>query len=171
MTFKISRKQVPASARLLPALAPNWGYANHFLNYGCGKYPELTEHYLNNRFMQIQSVTNYDPNSHAEGVVNDINELKNQRYCVALCANVLNVCEDLEAVLADLAQIDFDCCVIQIYEGDRTGVGKPTRDGYQRNEVVADYVHAIRSNFHKFDVQLHRSRKCITILKGRKYYE
>jgi hypothetical protein len=129
--------------------------------------------------MQVMSVTNYDPNyikdsnkaTEADAkVLTELYDVRQQRYCVAICANVLNVCKDLDAVLSDLAQVDFDCCVIQIYEGNRTAKGRKTRDGYQRNAPVADYMEAILQHFHRFDVTLHRAAKCITITKGRKFY-
>ncbi|EOX4805168.1 hypothetical protein [Vibrio sp. Vb1337] len=173
MTLQTSRKQVPASAKRLSRLAPNWSYANNILNFGCGKSPDLTEEYLTNYHKQIMTVTHYDPNSKAKGVVNNIAEIDSskRRFCVMLCADVLNVCKDLDAAIADMAKIDFDCAVIQIYEGNRSGKGRKTRDGYQRNEPVSAYLPILMSNFHKFDVTLHRSDKCITIVKGRKYYE
>ncbi|EGQ8153749.1 hypothetical protein QPB21_003944 [Vibrio alginolyticus] len=173
MALQTSRKQVPVSAKHLSRLAPNWSYANNILNFGCGKFPELTEEYLTNYHKQIMMVTHYDPNSKAKGVVSNIVEIDSskRRFCVMLCANVLNECKDLDAVIADMAKIDFDCAVIQIYEGNRSGKGRKTRDGYQRNEPVSAYLPILTSNFHKFDVTLHRSDKCITIVKGRKYYE
>ncbi|MCK8113148.1 hypothetical protein [Vibrio sp. 2CM40D] len=171
MTLQTSRKQVPASAKRLSRLAPNWSYANNILNFGCGKFPDLTEEYLTNYHKQIMTVTHYDPNS--KGVVNNIAEIDSskRRFCVMLCADVLNVCKDLDAAIADMAKIDFDCAVIQIYEGNRSGKGRKTRDGYQRNEPVSAYLPILTNNFHKFDVTLHRSDKCITIVKGHKYYE
>ncbi|QFT40100.1 MULTISPECIES: hypothetical protein [unclassified Vibrio] len=173
MTLNTSRKQVPASAKVLHKLAPNWRYANHILNFGCGRFPDLTKEYLTNYHNQIMSVTNYDPNSKDEDVIKDINAIdaSQKRFCVVLCANVLNVCKDLDSALDDLAKLDFDCAVIQIYEGNQTGNGRKTRDGYQRNERVAAYMPPVLNRFGKFDVTLHRSFKVITIIKGRKFYE
>ncbi|EGQ9137942.1 MULTISPECIES: hypothetical protein [Vibrio harveyi group] len=173
MTLQTSRKQVPVSAERLSKLAPNWSYANNILNFGCGKFPDLTEECLTNCHKHSMTVTHFDPSSKAKGVVSNIAEIDSskRRFCVMLCANVLNMHKDLDAAIADMAKIDFDCAVIQIYEGNRSGKGRKTRDGYQRNEPVSAYLPILTSNFHKFDVTLHRSDKCITIVKGRKYYE
>lgn len=173
MTLQTSQRQAPASAKCLSKLAPNWSYAKSILNFGYGKLPDLTGEYSTNYYKRILTVTHFDPSSKAKGVVNNIAEIDSskRRFCVMLCANVLNMHKDLDAAIADMAKIDFDCAVIQIYEGNRSGKGRKTRDGYQRNEPVSAYLPILTSNFHKFDVTLHRSDKCITIVKGRKYYE
>lgn len=172
MTIKTSRKQVPACAKMLDKLAPNWRYANRVLNFGCGLYPELTENYFTRFHNQVNHVANYDPNSEATNVVTGIDAITEDkdRFDVVLCANVLNVCEDIDDVLLDLARVDFDCAVIQIYEGNGTGVGGKTRDGYQRNQRVNDYIVKVQQYFHRFDITLHRSAKCITVVKGKRYY-
>lgn len=173
MTLKTSRKQVPAAAKVLHKLAGNWQFANHVLNFGCGRFPDLTKEYLTNYHNQVMSVTSYDPNNEDDqDVVTDIKLIDREvrRFDVVLCANVLNVCKDLDAALLDLQRIDFDTAVIQIYEGNRSGKGRKTRDGYQRNELVADYMQKVLQYFYQFDVTLHRSHKAIVIAKGKRYY-
>ncbi len=173
MTLKTSRKQVPAAAKVLHKLAGNWQFANHVLNFGCGRFPDLTKEYLTNYHNQVISVTSYDPNNaEDEDVITDISLIDREvrRFDVVLCANVLNVCKDLDSALLDLQRIDFDTAVIQIYEGNRSGKGRNTRDGYQRNEVVAEYMPKVLQYFYQFDVTLHRGHKAIVITKGRRYY-
>ncbi|MCC4224948.1 MAG: hypothetical protein AAGJ90_18185 [Pseudomonadota bacterium] len=85
MTLQTSRKQVPASAKRLSRLAPKWSYANNILNFGCGKFPDLTEEYLTNYHKQIMTVTHYDPNSKAKGVVNNTPILTAQNAVFASC--------------------------------------------------------------------------------------
>ncbi len=167
MTIKTSRKQIPACTKLLPSLAPNWKLTKRVLNFGAGKWPELTGEALTESNPRILGVTHYDPNAEKiEGVETDLTAVNSQHYELVLCANVLNVCRDLDAVLADLATINFDCCVVQIYEASNTGKGRKTRDGYQRNESVASYIPAIKAHFPTFAVTLHRASKCIVITKG-----
>ncbi len=167
MTIQTSRKQIPACAKLLSTLAPNWKLVKRVLNFGAGKWPELTTEYLTEANPRLLAVTNYEPNGKKiEGVESDITAVNGQRYDLVICANVVNVCRDLDAVLTDLASVDFDCCVVQIYEGSANGKGRKTRDGYQRNELVADYMPAIQAHFPAFAVTLHRGHKCIVITKG-----
>ena len=35
--------------------------------------------------------------------------------------------------------------IIQIYEGNKSGIGKQTKRGYQRNERAKDYIDALEA--------------------------
>ncbi len=165
--------QPPAIIKLLATLAPNWAFANHILNYGCSEQPELTEQVIRNRFNQVMTVAHFDTSGKLEAsdsVLTDFDAIQGRHFDVMLCADVLNTCRDLQTALNDLAKIDFDCCVIQIDEGNQSGKGRKSRRVYQRNEPTANYIEILQRNFHRFDVTLHRDKRCIVLNKGRKYY-
>lgn len=167
MTQHNSRLPASAVVEILQQLAPNWSYAKHVLLFGNDRLPELT-----NFHNQVMTVTNFDPDSLEADVITDIETIKGseKRFDVVLCANVLNLSDDLDATMAQLAKLDFDACVIHIDEGDGTGQAVSGEDGYHRNELVSDYVAKVHQHFHRFDVTLHRSRKAITVVKGRRFY-
>ena len=146
MTINTSRKQVPASAKTLSAIISKQLTTCRLLNFGCGKWPELTEQYLQSKIKNL-IVDNYDPNSSSEAV---IKTLPRDYQCeVVLCANVLNVLDDdqLRDCIVQLRRIPFALCVIQIYEGNKSGNGKKTRDGFQRNARTPVYLQHIKSIF------------------------
>ncbi|ELA6667967.1 hypothetical protein RC861_004268 [Vibrio parahaemolyticus] len=172
MAIDTNLEQVLDYVELLHKLAPNWSYAKNILNFGGSDFSDQAEACITENYKRDMTVVSYDWHENLGGEANsDEIDITKRHFCIMFCANVLNTCKDLEPVLAAMAKIDFDCAVIQINDGNRSGKGRKTRDGYQRNEVVADYVPILKRNFHKFDVTLHRSDKCITIVKGRKYYE
>jgi hypothetical protein len=68
---------------------------------------------------------------------------------VVVCANVLNVIKEdsiIQEILQDILNyVHLGSKVyIQIYEGNKSGVGLPTSRGYQRNEVTSQYLDMIK---------------------------
>ena len=113
------------------------------LDYGGGKYDTTTE------FLRTKGIENlvYDPFNrstiHNSDVLNRVLEL-NGVSC-SVCANVLCVIYEDEVVLNILKDLvsytkSGGLILIQIYEGNKTGVGKVTTKGYQRNKKTADYL-------------------------------
>lgn len=107
------------------------------LDYGCGKYFLISKEYA--KQYKPASMTFYDP------------YWKNQSpafrtYDIIICANVLNVLKSER----DLLQCIDNCLNVleiggsiyfQVYEGDRTGVGRETKkDCWQRNERTRKYL-------------------------------
>lgn len=140
-TLGTSRKQIPASAKRLDVhLGPSFSDCHRVINYGCGKWPELTERYWLEHYPNLTKRIHYDPNSLEPGVCVSIPY--GYTTDLVFCANVLNVLEDdvISEVLSHLASLHFKALVIQIHEGDRRGQGRVTRCGYQRNERTSDYL-------------------------------
>ena len=71
---------------------------------------------------------------------------------VIICSNVLNVIAEENALCNVLNQLyDYSAentdVYITIYEGDKSGVGKETTKGYQRNEKLSKYTDYISEWF------------------------
>lgn len=115
------------------------------IDYGCGKYFDL--YGLPGNFY------GYDPFNR------DLPELLNRHYDTAVCSNVLNVIKE-DAVRRDLLQTlqsIADTVIITVYEGNRSGVGKPTKkDCYQLNRRLCDYIPEVVSVFGAGNVRLYR---------------
>lgn len=142
MSIKQSRKQIPVGAKRLHRYINNFHKYKSILNFGCGKWPELTSDYLIGKHEHIEVVRNYDPMS-SDPLIRDLAQAGG---CdVVLVANVLNVLEEkaMASCLSEIANLRASAILFQIYEGDRSGVGRKTRDGYQRNALAANYMGAI----------------------------
>ena len=118
-------------------------------DYGCGKYNTNKEYAEECGYEWL----GYDPynRSEDENIV-CIRRLENKYPEVIMCNNVLNVLENsniINNVLCDIshhAGKDTDI-YITIYEGDKSGVGKVTTKGYQRNEKLNNYIGYINEWF------------------------
>ncbi|MFG0910198.1 hypothetical protein [Vibrio sp. FYR_4] len=141
MSLATSRKQIAASAKQLDKhLGPSFNDYHHIINWGCGKWPELTEQYWLDHYPNLTKRIHYDPNSLAPGICVSIPY--GYETDILFCANVLNVLDDdlLAEVLSHIASLNFKAAVIQIHEGDKYGQGRVTRCGYQRNERTSAYL-------------------------------
>jgi hypothetical protein len=69
---------------------------------------------------------------------------------VIVCNNVLNVIDDGQAMrnlIAFCASYEVPC-YFTVYEGDKSGIGRPSKKGcWQRNWKTADYVPILRKYF------------------------
>lgn len=141
MTLATSRKQIAASAKHLDVhLGPSFDDCQHIINYGCGKWPELTEQYWLEHYPNLIKRIHYDPNSLEPGICVSIPT--GYTTDIVFCAYVLNALDDnsLSEVLSHIASFNFKAAVFQIHEGDKRGKGRVTRCGYQRNERTSDYL-------------------------------
>ena len=108
------------------------------LNFGCGLYPENVK-------LSNSKITNYDPNNlEMDGVISNWDEIKSN-YDNIVCANVLNVIEKDESINSIIDQIvskvkKGTVVYFSIYEGDRSGNGRKTSRGYQRNKKAIHYL-------------------------------
>lgn len=148
----------------LPYVVPIWRYTKSILNFGPAL--DLPESEWTNVFNQTRV---------CYGLPSDSDEradmLKTLKVDLCVSANELNKRENLDDALAELATLEFDCCVIVVDEGNRTS--KPTsskRNGYHRNEPIEKYVRPIQQNFHRYDLVLLRNQNMVVISKGNKYY-
>lgn len=150
---KTSIKQIPAVVKstlfdkLVNSAFVNSGVNPSILNYGCGKYPELSEAYLLDKFPSVE-VSNYDPYNQPQ----DVNKASMDKvYDLTVAANVLNVINSDAALYAAIVNMAshtriYGRIIISVYEGDKTGVGKLTMhgDSFQRNLPTEGYMSLIR---------------------------
>jgi len=125
--------------------------ASLIFDYGCGKYNTNKEYAEECGYEWI----GYDPYNRSE---------KENKKCFSrleqcfwhpsaiICSNVLNVLEDVNLISSVLNDIhdyanDNTDIYITIYEGDKSGVGKVTTKGYQRNEKLIKYTDYISEWF------------------------
>lgn len=132
-----SIKQVPAlhKSRYVAEIGRNASV----LDYGAGKYPELAENYLRKN-VEIANYTPYDPYNLPGRLIPE-----NAKYDITLCANVLNVIRESDAIKGVIRNAIFHTrkggtAMFTVYEGDRSGKGKITAKGYQRNEPTQNYM-------------------------------
>lgn len=150
---KTSIKQIPALVKstlfdkLVNSAFTNSSAEPSILNFGAGKYPELTADFLREKFPGV-TVSSYDPYN----LDKKTNEASMDNvYDLVVCANVLNVIHSDAALYAAVVNMASHTCVygrivIGVYEGDKSGVGKLTQNGesYQRNLPVSAYLPIIR---------------------------
>jgi hypothetical protein len=117
-------------------------------DYGCGKY---VDHLINHVDGYGAMWDGFDPyNFRSDNAIDLV-----QDNDVVICSNVLNVIDtdtDVIEVLDSLyLLLDSDgTCYITVYEGDKSGIGRVTKDDcYQRNQPLQWYVDFIKeySNF------------------------
>lgn len=127
------------------------------LDIGCGKYNTNKEFANNNGFVWF----GIDPyNRTHEYNETSLNALYN--WCktpdIIMLNNVLNVIAESDVLIDVLGQAydyagnDTDI-YITIYEGDKSGVGKVTTKGYQRNEKLIKYREYISEWFDVISVK------------------
>lgn len=114
------------------------------LDYGCGRYVNHLQNFVNCRGCGWKG---YDPFNYPTEIPGY------EHFDVVICSNVLNVIDSDFVVDEILSELAWRCratgrCYISIYEGDRTGNGRPTKaDCYQRNQKTRDYLPMIYRHF------------------------
>lgn len=123
-------------------------------DYGCGKYTDHIDAY-------VRSINRvylpYDPYNQPD----DVNQFSVTMVLYAMhthfpadviCSNVLNVIDDDAEVqkiahhLEEIVEATRGTAHITVYEGDRSGIGRPTgADQYQRNEPLRNYLRFFRN--------------------------
>lgn len=117
------------------------------LDYGCGRY---TDHLKT--FCEGFGATwsGFDPFNYPTNI-------DGKTFDLVLCSNVLNVIDSDRAVYhvaRSLAEKTRTACVVTVYEGDRSGNGRPTKDDcYQRNERLNAYVRFLEPYFEAVKVR------------------
>lgn len=149
-----SIRQIPALvksdlfAKLVNSAFVNSGVEPSIMNFGAGKYPEMTAQYLTDRFPGVD-VHAYDPYNLPDAVNADA--LKKTGYDIVFSANVLNVINSDDALTEAIVKMAayvriYGRIVIGVYEGDKSGVGRMSgADTYQRNLRTAEYLPLIRN--------------------------
>lgn len=141
----INSQKVPAIFHLV-----NFGKHEMNLDYGGGKYDTAT------KYLSKKGITNliYDPYNRTEAHNSQVVSIlgKNGGAETATCSNVLNVIAEEEAryiVLTNIREMLMDggTAYFTVYEGNRSGIGAATSNGYQLNRKTADYMPEILQVF------------------------
>lgn len=104
------------------------------LDYGCGKY-DLAKEYVESFGATYYGYDKYNRTDEENQIA---------LACdpdLIVCANVLNVIKEDEVIEEIMEEITHYGCdvVFSVYEGDKSGEGKETVKGYQRNEKATNY--------------------------------
>jgi hypothetical protein len=150
---KTSVNQLPAVLRLINKTVRDpmafWAYADTILDYGGGKYDQLTKALAK---MKVRNLV-YDPFNRSK----DHNALvlqlvKTRPASHGICSNVLNVIREAavrQKMLRDLARwVEPGGFVfITVHEGDESSRGERTSKGWQANRPAKNYMREIRKVF------------------------
>ena len=120
------------------------------LDYGCGKY-DTSINFMKNKNCIVLPYDKYNRDN--ETNLKTLDYCKNNKIDYIVCSNVLNVIMEDEVIfqiLDDLYKIANKNTVIliSIYEGDKSGIGKETTKGYQKNMKLKEYLKYLN----KFDI-------------------
>lgn len=155
----------------LPAAFTKITPRGHICDYGCGKYTDHIRTHCD--FSGALSYNPYDPYNQEKFVNESTKRMaQNHGFDMVYCCNVLNVIDNPEAIFDILCEMIKWCnvygtLVIQIYEGDKSGIGKETKfDCWQRNEKTEEYIKYIDRAFKWFKESYSLERKSnILIIK------
>ena len=117
------------------------------LDYGEGKYDSNKE-FMETLGFQLYVYDKYNRSEEHNREVMKKMSVNPPDYVV--CSNVLNVImEDdiIEGILRDISMYETRRTYIAIYEGDRSGKGRETSKGYQRNEKTSAYLPVVGKYF------------------------
>lgn len=152
----INAAKLPAVYTRVSDSAYRW--ADKLLDYGCGRYVDhlisyTTEHSnsCEDEVSRYCAWYGYDRFNRSEAdnseALDGFSESeKSFMKRMIFCSNVLNVI-DSEDVIHGITGFLTACAIsgaavmVTVYEGDKSGVGKPTKvDCYQRNERIGEYL-------------------------------
>lgn len=146
----INKKRVPAIFKKALKYMPR-GSVN--LDVGGGKFDTATT--FLDKEKGIRNLI-YDPynrsREHNRNILNAVNFVRGADNVT--CSHVLNVIKE-EEVQLEVMQLCYDGlfgygkAFFTVYEGDKSGAGKSTPQGYQRNEKLDDYLPLIKLVFPK----------------------
>ena len=135
------------------------------LDYGGGKFDSNINYMKNKNSSKVIVYDKYNRNK-------EYNE-KTLLYCkentpnYIVCSNVLNVImedEIIDYICKDILKYcnDETIVIFAIYECDKSGIGKKTTKGYQRNQKTKEYLDFIKKYF---DVSC--VKNCMIVCKRR----
>lgn len=137
---KTSIKQVAAGFKKV-----DWKAGTVNLDWGGGRFDLATE------FLKQFGVTNYVYDPFNRSSAENAAALKSKPDTLT-CFNVFNVIKEDEIILDILEQwkkfhLSSGSIYIMTYEGDRSGEGRQTSAGFQRNAKTKDYLPLIQEVF------------------------
>ncbi len=117
------------------------------LDYGCGKYDTNKNYAIEHGFKWIGCDKYNKSQKHNDKVMQYV---KANPVDIIVCNNVLNVIDDDEAMLECINTVlelkaPHTDVYFTIYLGDRSGIGKETTKGWQRNQRTKYYVDIIKT--------------------------
>jgi len=151
-TGKTARKQVPAVAKLIEARGVRWQKGQRpstNLDIGSGPYTDFSD------WLKKRGVVNFpvDANHMTVMGTNLLYQMMEIQawtdrggwFDTVTLSNVLNVIETYEDLRSTIKYAADNChpetlVYATVYEGDRSGEGRKTRDGWQRNQKIREYV-------------------------------
>lgn len=147
---KTSLNQIAAGLKKIV----KYGYAkkgDKVLDYGGGKYDKGVEYLLDQGILGLV----YDPYNRSEPHNKAaLNLLYSGYFDLITVNNVLNVQQDLEEFMRGLCGNhitgDVKTVIFTVYAGDGSGVGRETRNGWQRNQKIDFYLDSLRKFYGDF---------------------
>lgn len=127
----------------LPSAFSKYRAYGRVLDYGCGKFTRVIKLHVIDQGAKYYPYDKYN----MDECVNEYSMYIGHKYGfdTIFCCNVLNVIDN-DNVIWEILHTMFNLLnnhskmYIQIYEGNKTGKGEPTKvDCYQRNEKTHDY--------------------------------
>lgn len=120
------------------------------LDYGGGKYDSNAEYMKGKNGSDVLVYDKYNRSDGHNSTV--LNRCREDIPDYVVCSNVLNVIMEEDVIESVLAGIQELCgkdtvVYIAIYEGDKSGKGKETSKGWQRNEKACEYEEIISRYF------------------------
>ena len=120
------------------------------LDYGCGKYTDhIKEYVMSDKGDKFKTFCYFPYDKYNQSEFTNKRAIrygKTYGYNTVYINNVLNVIDNNDTIWNILYEC-FDMCniggkvVIQIYEGNKSGIGKETKtDCFQRNEKTESYI-------------------------------
>lgn len=127
----------------------NFNPYSTILDIGCGKYFQDT---ITEMAKRGCIACGYDPYNQVE-VLNEmsLSMFKNKKPNYIVCSNVLNVIKEDECIddvvkMIDEYAEDNTKIIFSVYQRDRSGNGKLTTKGWQRNQITKLYVPSIEKH-------------------------
>jgi len=143
-----TRNSVSAIVRLGDKLGL-WDYLKKVLDIGGGKWNKTTEA-LATRGVESKV---YDPYNRTDEENHDAIEWAFDHAEAVIISNVLNVITSipLRYKLLQSATKIAPIALITVYEGDKSGKGKQTRDGWQENRRISTYIDELAPHYRKIN--------------------
>lgn len=159
MAQKYTSKNTSVNSTKLPKLhsmilTEKFGELDDFeltiFDYGCGKYTDHIKKAYAEKGISYIGMDKYNQSfDHNENAMMKCQAVKQKNLpLVCTCSNVFNVIDDDEEIRKCIRiMLSFaDFALITVYEGDKSGIGKATKeDCYQRNAKLKDYEAIVKS--------------------------
>lgn len=156
---RTARPVVPAIMRKIEKCR-GWHFTSRNFDAGAGPYPHFTKE------LKDISVTNltWDPHNlspeHNAAILAEVMAVPATSGTLSNVLNVIKTKKDRKRILEVVRRAVYPGCwvYITVYEGDKSGKGRKTRDGWQENRRLEGYLPEVQSVF--TEARLHRGMIC-----------